>query len=228
MAQNGAHAGPPEPLASFHPPSSSSVRAQLSLMLGSQTFANAPSLTRLLNYIVEQTLAEHVDRLKEYSLGVDVFHRGTDFDPRTETIVRVQARRLRDKLEQVLCDRGVDGSDCYRSPQGPLSSSVSPSPQSARAFSWRRTRVAQACRSASRGVPTKTPDVSIAGATNLPDWAGTRPRRPSGVTASRRCAAGHTDGRGWNRQDSPRCTGGCGSPRWIPWRRVVCQPGGDQ
>ena len=40
------------------------------------------------------------DELKEYALGVDVFNRGADFDPRTDTIVRVQARRLRAKLQQ--------------------------------------------------------------------------------------------------------------------------------
>ncbi|MGH9374527.1 MAG: tetratricopeptide repeat protein, partial [Vicinamibacterales bacterium] len=63
-------------------------------------------MTRLLEFIVEQTLEGHADRLKEYSLGVDVFRRGTDFNPRTETIVRVQARRLRDKLEEYYATEG--------------------------------------------------------------------------------------------------------------------------
>ena len=39
------------------------------------------------------------EELKEYSLGVEVFDRGEAFDPRTDTIVRVQARRLRSKLK---------------------------------------------------------------------------------------------------------------------------------
>lgn len=85
---------------------SSSAPAQLSRILASRTFANAPSLSRLLRYLVEQTLEGHADRLKEYSLGVDVFDRGTAFDPRTETIVRVQARRLRDKLAQYYATEG--------------------------------------------------------------------------------------------------------------------------
>jgi predicted ATPase len=87
-------------------PSNSSVRTQLCLVLGSRLFANAPSLTRLLEHIVEQTLEGHANRLKEYSLGVDVFDRGESFDPRTMTIVRVQARRLRDKLAEYYATEG--------------------------------------------------------------------------------------------------------------------------
>ena len=42
------------------------------------------------------------NELKEYTLGVEVFDRGASFDPRIDTIVRVQARRLRAKLQGVL------------------------------------------------------------------------------------------------------------------------------
>src|SRR5437764_1214014 len=75
------------------------VRAGLSVVLRSQCFANAPSLSRFLAHIVDRTLAGRTTALKEYSLGVDVFDRGDDFDPKTDTIVRVQARRLRAKLK---------------------------------------------------------------------------------------------------------------------------------
>jgi hypothetical protein len=53
----------------------------------------------MLRYVVERTLEGRTDELKEYALGVDVFGRGASFDPRVDTIVRVQARRLRSKLE---------------------------------------------------------------------------------------------------------------------------------
>jgi predicted ATPase len=84
----------------------SGVRSQLASVLSSRTFANAPSLSRLLQHIVEQAVEGHADRLKEYAIGVDVFRRGPTFDPRTETIVRVQARRLRDKLEKYYATEG--------------------------------------------------------------------------------------------------------------------------
>jgi predicted ATPase len=79
--------------------SADAVRSQLVRILRSSTFSNAPTLSRLLQHLVECTLqgtAAH--HLKEYSLGVEVFDRGDSFDPRTDTIVRVQARRLRFKL----------------------------------------------------------------------------------------------------------------------------------
>ena len=46
-------------------------------------------------------------QLKEYSVGVDVFDRGPSFDPRTDTIVRVQARRLRAKLKDYYSTHGL-------------------------------------------------------------------------------------------------------------------------
>jgi len=52
-----------------------------------------------LSHIVAATLEGKGGELKEYALGVDVFDRGDSFDPKTDTIVRVQARRLRSKLE---------------------------------------------------------------------------------------------------------------------------------
>jgi hypothetical protein len=81
-------------------PSAEAVRAQLVRMTRSRTFANAPVLRRFLEHIVDATLQEKTDELKEYALGVDVFGRGESFEPRVDTIVRVQARRLRSKLEE--------------------------------------------------------------------------------------------------------------------------------
>jgi hypothetical protein len=76
------------------------VRAQLARVLRSRTFSTAPALSRLLRHLVECALnGDTADRLKEYSIGVEVFDRGEAFDPRTDTIVRVQARRLRSRLE---------------------------------------------------------------------------------------------------------------------------------
>ena len=49
--------------------------------------------------MIERTLAGEGESLKEYVFGIEVFDRGESFDPRTDTIVRVQARRLRTRLE---------------------------------------------------------------------------------------------------------------------------------
>lgn len=83
-----------------------SVRQELSRILRSAVFANAPSLRRFLSYIVESTLQNSPAPLNEYSLGVDVFDRGESFDPSTDTIVRVQTRRLRSKIEKYYACEG--------------------------------------------------------------------------------------------------------------------------
>src|SRR5262252_1282853 len=90
------------------PPSAEVVRTQLVRVLNSRHFIGAPSLTRFLTHIVELTLQGRADSLKEYSLGVDVFNRGEAFDPKVDTIVRTQARRLRLKLQEYYADEGHD------------------------------------------------------------------------------------------------------------------------
>jgi predicted ATPase len=78
---------------------SSSVRSQLRRILDSQTFSNAPSLGRMLEYLVDHAIEGGADEVKQYSIAIEVFGRGETFDPRTDTIVRVQARRLRSRLQ---------------------------------------------------------------------------------------------------------------------------------
>ena len=54
----------------------------------------------MLSYLVERTLAGDAGELKEYAVGVDVFDRGENYDPRLDSIVRVEAGRLRAKLDE--------------------------------------------------------------------------------------------------------------------------------
>ena len=81
-------------------PSAESIKAQLVRVVASRTFAHAAVLRRFIEHIVDSALDGKTDELKEYALGVDVFGRGQSFDPRVDTIVRVQARRLRAKLDE--------------------------------------------------------------------------------------------------------------------------------
>jgi TolB-like protein len=76
------------------------VRIELERVLSSETFASAGRLSRLLRFVVERTLDGRGDEIKEYVLGVEVFDRGTEYDPRLDSIVRVEARRLRTKLDE--------------------------------------------------------------------------------------------------------------------------------
>ena len=64
----------------------------------SDTFREAGRLKRFLDFVVLEQLAGRGDELKEYVVAVQVFDKKANFDPRTDPIVRVQARRLRTML----------------------------------------------------------------------------------------------------------------------------------
>jgi TolB-like protein len=81
-------------------PSRDEVVRQLERLLASEVFANTDRARRFLRYVVDRTLAGEGDQLKEFVIGVDVFDRGEQYDPRIDSIVRVEAGRLRSKLDQ--------------------------------------------------------------------------------------------------------------------------------
>jgi Tol biopolymer transport system component len=81
-------------------PPADAVRAQLTRILASQIFSRSDRLTTFLSYIVEQTLQGHGAALKEQVLAMEVYGKGADFGAAVDPIVRVDARRLRDKLRE--------------------------------------------------------------------------------------------------------------------------------
>ena len=76
------------------------IRAQLERILASEVFSRSQHLRRFLSYIVEQSLAGQGHSLKESVLAHELYGKGTDFDGGTDPVVRVDARRLRDKLRE--------------------------------------------------------------------------------------------------------------------------------
>jgi len=76
------------------------IRAHLERLLHDDRFSHSEGLCGFLRYTVEETLQGHGEGLKEYLLGREVFGRGDDFDPRLDPIVRVQAGRLRTRLQE--------------------------------------------------------------------------------------------------------------------------------
>jgi len=73
------------------------IGSALDRVVNSKTFSRSRSLQDFLTFIVTQSL-EPDQNLKEYRIGVDVLKRGGTFDPAENSIVRVQAYRLRAKL----------------------------------------------------------------------------------------------------------------------------------
>jgi TolB-like protein len=99
-------------------PSAEDVRNQLGRLLASDMFAKSERMSRFLRYIVERTLAGEADRLKEYAIGVDVFDRDDQYDPRVDSIVRVEAARLRSKVDEYYGRAGLDDSVAIRLRRG--------------------------------------------------------------------------------------------------------------
>jgi hypothetical protein len=76
------------------------VRSQLERIVRDARFAASKRYPSLLQYIVEQTLAEREDNLKERTLGVEVFHRPPDYDTNLDPVVRLCAAEVRKRLAQ--------------------------------------------------------------------------------------------------------------------------------
>src|SRR5262252_4548775 len=93
------------------------VRAQLARILASPQFAQSERLSRFLTLAVEVAQRGR-ETLKEYRIGVEVFDRGKDFDPRTDPIVRVQAAKLRSKLLEYYAAGGAGDAVVIAVPKG--------------------------------------------------------------------------------------------------------------
>jgi serine/threonine-protein kinase len=94
------------------------VRAHLARILESSGFVKADRLCRFLRFTVEAKLNGEGDQIKEYVLGREVFDRNGDYDPRVDSIVRVEARRLRTRLEQYYSGTGQTDTVRIEFPKG--------------------------------------------------------------------------------------------------------------
>src|SRR5438105_1246523 len=88
--------------------SSERARQEMKKLVGSITFSSADRLKRFLTFVVNETLEGRGDQLKEFLVGVHVFDKDSSFDPRTDPIVRVQARQLRARLSRYYREEGVN------------------------------------------------------------------------------------------------------------------------
>jgi len=99
-------------------PSPAQVESQLQRILDGDSFAGARRSQRFLRFIVTETLAGRVDRLHGYTIAVGAFDRPEDFDPQADPIVRVEAGRLRQRLERHYLTEGADDPILIELPKG--------------------------------------------------------------------------------------------------------------
>jgi adenylate cyclase len=100
------------------PPSAEDVRAQLERLVASPDFDVPARVRRFLSYIVEETLAGRADRIKAYSVGMEVFGRDSSFDAQGDPVVRIEAGRLRRALEHYYLVPGLSDPVIIDVPKG--------------------------------------------------------------------------------------------------------------
>jgi hypothetical protein len=83
-------------------------RAEVEYLLGSGMFQRAPLLARMLRYVCEKALSGQADEVKEYNIAVEALGRRADFDQRRDAIVRVEAHRLRKRLDAYYEGEGAE------------------------------------------------------------------------------------------------------------------------
>lgn len=85
----------------------SEVRRAVQRIRSSRAMSGCQRLVQLLTYVVESTLDGDSMHLKETTIGVGVFGRSPDYDPKVDTIVRSQVWRLRAKLKKYYHSEGA-------------------------------------------------------------------------------------------------------------------------
>src|SRR5579862_878119 len=93
-------------------------RAEVEKILQSEIFRGSDSLRKLLRFLADRTLAGEADALKEYAVGLDAFGKPPDYDPRQDSVVRIQAGRLRHKLSEYYLTDGKEDPIRVEFPKG--------------------------------------------------------------------------------------------------------------
>ncbi len=99
-------------------PSAAVIRTQLVKISDSSGFQRATRLKKFLHFVVNEKLDGRADNLKAYTIGLEVFDRPVNFDPITDTIVRVSAGKLRRALERYYLGPGRQDNIRISIPKG--------------------------------------------------------------------------------------------------------------
>src|SRR5262245_41342106 len=94
------------------------VRQHLERILESSGFVRNERLSRFLRFVVERHLEGKDRELKESVIGVEVFGRRPDFDPRQDPVVRTEAGRLRARLSEYYLNEGKSDTVVIELPKG--------------------------------------------------------------------------------------------------------------
>jgi len=91
---------------------------QIDKLVNSHVLHGSESLCKLLRYLSKHVLDHPGTPIKEYQIATEVFGRSTDFDPQLDSMVRVQAGRLRVKLAEYYGSDGAEDPVIVELPKG--------------------------------------------------------------------------------------------------------------
>ena len=129
------------------------VRRCLERVLSSEMFRRTERQSRFLRYVVEHTLDGRPEALKEYTLALEVFDRDSTYDPKLDSTVRVEASKLRARLDRYYSTEGSGDSVRIDMPKGAYAvrfvaseqpAEPAPAPASGRRFLSRRVLIGRA------------------------------------------------------------------------------------
>ena len=104
---------------------------QIEKLLSSHALHGSESLCKLLRYLAAHSLEHPGASPKEYQIATEVFGRQQDFDPHVDSMVRVQAGRLRTKLAEYYASEGAEDSVVVELPKGTYGLTFHPRPHGA-------------------------------------------------------------------------------------------------
>jgi hypothetical protein len=91
---------------------------QIEKLANSHILHGSESLCKLLRYLAKHALDHPGQPIKEYQIATEVFGRSPDFDPQLDSMVRVQAGRLRGKLSEYYSSNGTEDAVVVELPKG--------------------------------------------------------------------------------------------------------------
>jgi TolB-like protein len=153
------------------------IRAELDRILASKSFSSAGRMSKLLRFVVDKTLAGETDQLKEYSVGIEVFERDHSYDPRLDSIVRVEAGRLRNRLDEYYNGEGAASALRVSLPKGGYSAQFNrpQAPQPA----VTSTAVVAGAQPVRRSATVPLAAVLLVAIAAMVFWLGSRDRTPA-------------------------------------------------
>jgi hypothetical protein len=107
---------------------------EIERLVNSHTLHGSESLCKLLRYLADHVIKHPGGALKEYQIATEVFGRPADFDPHLDSLVRVQAGRLRSKIAEYYASEGVEDPIIVELPKGTYSLAFHPATASSKSI----------------------------------------------------------------------------------------------